>query len=207
MRSSTSCDCVRNRLAAASTMRMWSLPRWRAALPVRASRRRTPAATPASATIEIRPISPVRRTWVPPQSSTDQPRPLPVGSPIDTTRTSSPYFSPNRARAPEFFASSTLIRRVSTGVFCSTISLAMSSISDQFLRGDRLGVDEVEAQPVGRHQRAALRHVIAQHQAQRLVQQVRRRVVGSGWPNGAHGQRRGRAACPSLSVPCSTFTL
>ena len=45
----------------------------RAALPVSASIRRTPAATPLSPTTEIRPISPVRRTWVPPHSSTDQP--------------------------------------------------------------------------------------------------------------------------------------
>ena len=36
---------------------------------------------------------------------------------------------------------------------------------------------EVEPQPVGRHQRALLRHVVAEHLAQRLVQQMRRRVV------------------------------
>ncbi len=36
---------------------------------------------------------------------------------------------------------------------------------------------EVEAQPVGRHQRALLRDVIAQHLAQRLVQQMRRGMV------------------------------
>ena len=65
-------------------------------------------------------MSPVRRTWVPPQSSTDQPIVLPVPSPIATTRTSSPYFSPNSARAPEARASSSAIRRVVTGEFCST---------------------------------------------------------------------------------------
>ena len=36
---------------------------------------------------------------------------------------------------------------------------------------------EVEAQPVGRDQRALLRHVIAQHLAQRLVQQMRGGMV------------------------------
>ena len=36
---------------------------------------------------------------------------------------------------------------------------------------------EVEAQPVGRNQRALLRHVIAQHLAQRLVQKVRGRMI------------------------------
>ena len=44
---------------------------------------------------------------------------------------------------------------------------------------DRLGMEEIEAQPVGRDQRALLRHVIAQHLAQRLVQQVGGRMVGT----------------------------
>ena len=44
-----------------------------------------------------------------------------------TTRTSSPYFSPNSARAPDPMASSTPIRRVVTGAFASTMSLARSS--------------------------------------------------------------------------------
>ena len=55
-----------------------------------------------SPTIVTRPMSPVRRTWVPPHSSTEQPSVLPRRrSPIETTRTSSPYFSPNSARAPD----------------------------------------------------------------------------------------------------------
>ena len=93
----------------------------RAAVPVSASMRRTPAATPLSATPAIRPMSPVRRTCVPPHSSTDQPSVLPPPSPIATTRTSSPYFSPNSARAPDARASSSAISRVVTGEFCSTI--------------------------------------------------------------------------------------
>ena len=44
-------------------------------------------------------------------------------------------------------------------------------------RGHRLGVREVEAQPVGRDQRALLRDVIAEHLAQRLVQQMRGGMV------------------------------
>ena len=44
---------------------------------------------------------------------------------------------------------------------------------------DRLGVGDVEAQPFRRHQRTLLRHVIAQHLAQRLVQQVSGGVVGA----------------------------
>ena len=38
---------------------------------------------------------------------------------------------------------------------------------------------EVEAQPVGRDEAAALGDVVAERAAQRLVQQVRRRVVGA----------------------------
>jgi hypothetical protein len=44
-----------------------------------------------------------------------------------TTRTSSPYFSPKSARAPDAIASSCAIKRVTTGTFCKTTSLAMSS--------------------------------------------------------------------------------
>ena len=75
-------------------------------------------------------MSPVRPTCVPPHSSTDQALlalrcPPAAGrpaspTPIETTRTSSPYFSPNSAMAPLSMASSSAIRRVSTGEFCST---------------------------------------------------------------------------------------
>ena len=47
------------------------------------------------------------------------------------------------------------------------------------LRRHRLRMREVEAQPVGRDQRALLRDVIAEHLAQRLVQQMRRRMVAA----------------------------
>jgi hypothetical protein len=47
------------------------------------------------------------------------------------------------------------------------------------LQAQRLAMAEVEAQPVGRIERAALRHVIAKRAAQRLVQQVRGRMVGA----------------------------
>ncbi len=43
----------------------------------------------------------------------------------------------------------------------------------------RLGVHEIESQPIGRDERALLRHVIAEHLAQRLMQQVRGRVIGA----------------------------
>ena len=151
----------------------------RATLPVSASMRRTPEATALSPITEIMPMSPRRFTWVPPHSSTDQPSVLPLPAPIDTTRTSSPYFSPNSARAPAARASSTAISRVVTSPFCSITSLAMSSMRRSSSARDRLRMREVEAQPLRRHQRAALRDVIAEHLAQRLVQQMRRRMVGA----------------------------
>ena len=60
--------------------------------------RRTPAATPDSATILNRPMSPVALTCVPPHSS--------WVLPMLSTRTVSPYFSPNSIIAPVFCASS-----------------------------------------------------------------------------------------------------
>ena len=72
----------------------------KAPFPVTASTRRTPAEIPVSLMILNKPMSPVRFTWQPPQNSTE------YSPPIVTTRTSSPYFSPNKANAPRFFASS-----------------------------------------------------------------------------------------------------
>ena len=68
-------------------------------MPVAASMRRTPAATPPSLTILKSPISPSARACVPPQSSTES-------FVIVSTRTVSPYFSSKMAIAPRFFASS-----------------------------------------------------------------------------------------------------
>ena len=47
----------------------------------------------------------------------------------------------------------------------------------EFFRRDRLRMHEVEAQAIGRDQRAALGDVVAEHLAQRLMQQMRRRVM------------------------------
>ena len=44
---------------------------------------------------------------------------------------------------------------------------------------DRLRMGDVEAEPLGGDQRALLRDMIAEHDAQRLVQEVRRRMVGA----------------------------
>ena len=75
--------------------------------PVTASTRRMPAAMPVSDTILKKPMSPVRRTCVPPQSSVEK-------SPMPRTRTSSPYFSPKSAIAPDLIASSYFMIRALT---------------------------------------------------------------------------------------------
>ena len=76
--------------------------------PVTASMRRIPAAIPPSDVMRKRPMSPVRCTCVPPQSSVEK-------LPNDSTRTTSSYFSPNSAMAPDFTASSKGSCRITAG--------------------------------------------------------------------------------------------
>ena len=65
-------------------------------------------------------MSPVAVTCVPPHSSMLKPG-------TDTTRTVSPYFSPNSAIAPAAIASSVDFTSVWTGVFCQICSLTIDS--------------------------------------------------------------------------------
>ena len=131
-----------------------------------------------SATILSRPMSPVARAWVPPHSSFEK-------SPKLTTRTRSPYFSPNIAIAPG-------CDRLAVGQLLDDAParsraiqpFTRSSIASSCSRVTRRVVGEVEAQAVrastSEPRCVALR---AEHLAQRRVQQVRARVV-------AHGRRR-----------------
>ena len=89
--------------------------------PVTASMRRTPAATPPSLTILNRPMSPVRCTCVPPHSS----RLVPMSS----TRTVSPYFSPNSIMAPVVLADSMSITRACVGWLARISALTRASRS------------------------------------------------------------------------------
>ena len=92
------------------------------ALPVMASMRRTPAATLLSETMRIMPRQPVEEAWHPPQNSTLVPN--------CTTRTRSPYFSPKRAMAPNFLASSIGVSRYSCrGRFSRIFSFTRCSTS------------------------------------------------------------------------------
>ena len=117
-------------------------------------------------------MSPVARTCVPPHSSMLKPGTL-------TTRTLSPYFSPNSAIAPAAIAScvdrtSVCDRRVAADLLVDDPLDAIELVAR-----DRLEVHEVEPQAIGRDERSGLLHVRAEHLAQRRVQQVRRRVVAA----------------------------
>jgi len=79
-----------------------------------------PAATPDSEIILNSPIFDVLATCVPPQNSFEN-------SPMQTTRTVSPYFSPNSAVAPVFLASSIVITCVTTGMASAIFSLTIFS--------------------------------------------------------------------------------
>ena len=74
---------------------------------------------PVSSVIWKKAMSPVRATCVPPQNSFD--------SPIVTTRTVSPYFSPKNAIAPACLASAIGSTSVSAATFLRTRSLTRSS--------------------------------------------------------------------------------
>ena len=72
--------------------------------------------------------------------------------------------------------------------------------------GDRLKVHEVEAQPIGRDQRARLLDVRAEHLAQRRVQQVRRRVVAARRVADLGVDLRGDEVADAQAGPASTRT-
>ncbi len=92
-----------------------------ASTPTRASMRRTPEPIEDSPSSFTRPSWAVLWTWVPPHSSLEK-------SPMVTTRTCSPYFSPNSAMAPWRLASSigmtsawtSSSRERTSLIFCST---------------------------------------------------------------------------------------
>ncbi len=76
-------------------------------------------------------------------------------------------------------ASSTAIRRVATARVFEHHAIGDLFDLGQFLIGDRLGMGEIETQPVRRNERAFLRDMVAKHLAQSLVQQVGGRMIGA----------------------------
>ena len=117
------------------------------------------------------PMSPAACTWVPPQSSME----LPTSS----TRTTSPYLSPKKAMAPSAVgfvlgglerAGRRVGQRLGVGDLLDPADL---------VGGDGRVVREVEAQAIGADQRAGLLDVLAEHLAQRVVEDVRAGVVAA----------------------------
>ena len=150
-------------------------------------------------------MSPVRATCVPPQNSFD--------SPIVTTRTVSPYFSPKNAIAPACLASAI----GSTAV--SVAALRADARVDQVLDALRFSssVSGAKCEKSKRRRSGATSEpfwvtCVAEHVAQRPVQQVRRRVVARGCRRAARRRPRGRpcrrrAARPSATSPRWTHSV
>ena len=140
--------------------------------PVIASIRRVPAATPLSETIAKSPMSPVARTCVPPQSSTLKPG-------TETTRTWSPYFfAEERHRASSDGFLRWLHDGLNGGVLQDVLVDDLLDV-EQLFAGQRVEMDEIESQAIGRHERSRLLHVWPEHLAKRRVEQVSGRVVAA----------------------------
>ena len=91
----------------------------------------------------------------------------------------SPYLSPKKAIAPSSSASALVVSNDADGRVGQRLGVGEALDLLDLLGGDRLVVREVEAQPVGRDQRAGLLDVVAEHLAQRVVQQVGGGVVAA----------------------------
>ncbi len=135
--------------------------------------RRTLAALEVSERIRKGPISPVRRTWVPPQSSRewlavphlDHPHDVAVLLPEERHRAEPPRLGEGR------------LQRVDGFVAGDPLIDAVLDVG-QLLRREGAAVGEVEAQLVWTDVGACLAHVGAQALAQGRLKQVGRGVVG-----------------------------
>ena len=174
-------------------------------VPVSASIRRTPAATPLSlSTVIEADVAGARahgsRRTARPTSPWCCRRPRPWRRRAPRRR-----ISRRTARAPPTrCASSTAISRVVTGVFCSTTSLAMSSTRSISCRASSAW-DGRNRSAAGRARPAS---PSARHDRRAPGAAPR---AGGGWPNGfagsrcgGHGRPRARAQRPTSSVPSST---
>ncbi len=151
-----------------------------------ASMRRVLAPTDWLDVILKRPICEVDETWVPPQSSR-------LKSSISSTRTNSPYFSSKNAEGADLGRVLARGDERPHGVVLDDAPVDEVLDLAELLGGGRLAHGEVEAQALGAHHGAALPHVLAEHDAQGVVQQVRRRVV-AGRLVAAHGVDHGLGA-------------
>ena len=184
--------------------------RWRACarrVPVSASSRRTPAATPQSDEAVIRPMSPVRLTCVPPHSSTDQPSVLPRalahGDDADLVAV---FLAEQRARA----GSARIVERHQ--------ARRHRRVLQHEVVGDVL--DAARVPPPSSAWDARSRSAAGRARPASPSARRDRRAPGAapraadasrngwrGWRCGARDRRRARAATPSLSVPSSTVPM
>ena len=136
--------------------------------------RRIPAATPLSSAITNGPMSPVARTCVPPHSSDAEARHA------DDADVVAVLFAEQRHGA---CGDRVLGAAVDLGRHRRiAIHLLVDDALDAFERSSRVigcEVREVEAQAIGRDERALLLHVRAEHLPQRRVEQMRRGVIAA----------------------------
>ncbi len=115
-------------------------------------------------------MSPVALTCVPPHSSMLKP------GHADDAHLVAVFLAEERHRAGR----DRLLRRANLGRHRRVpADLLVDDALDavELVARDRLEVHEVEAQAIGRDERARLLHVRAEHLAQRRVEQMRRRVI------------------------------
>ena len=116
----------------------------------------------------------------------------------------SPYLSPKKAIAPISSASALVVSNARTGVLASVSRLARRSISVDLLAVHRLVVGEVEAQPVGRDERAGLLDVLAEHLRAGRGAAGGWRCGCGGWRRAARRRSRPSPAGPAVIVPSVT---
>ena len=169
-----------------------------AAAPVTASMRRMPEPMLRSPVMMKPPIWPDARQCVPPHSSWLNPS-------TRIVRTRSPYFSSKNASAPASWASA-MRHPLDADLAVLAHDAAHLALDGQLLVVGQAAVErEVEAQVVGRHERARLARPLPHHVAQRAMEQVRAGVVAHRVraslrrpPRPAGRRRPGppRGACP-----------
>ena len=194
-------------VAAASCSSASSRSTWAsAAAPVSASMRRTPDANGAfrddleEADIAGARAHACRRRARPRNAARGRGRPCPRPS-----RRRGPRRRISRRTAPARPASTAfagVIRRVVTSPFSRMRSLTSPSTRDDVVVRQRARLAEIEAHAVGRDQRALLRDMLAEPAAQRLMQQMRHRMIGAQLPCAASSSMRSSTASPTFSAPC-----
>ena len=165
--------------------------------------RRTPWATPVSSVMVKNAMSPVRLTWVPPQNSLD--------SPMVSTRTVSPYFSPKKAIAPAFLASAIASTSVSAGRLARTRALTRSST-----RWRSSGVSGAKCEKSKRRRSGATSEpfcvtcapsTVRSAQCSRCVAEWLRRMASRRSPSTSSSTASPTRSSPSVTSPRCTYSV